>query len=96
LTSRSINNSNYRYSYTGANTTTNYCPNGLNQYAAVGTSSCPSAGTSYSYDDRAHTYGYDLDNKLTCVGSSCATMSLGYDPTGWLQTECGLHRAICL
>jgi hypothetical protein len=93
LTSRSISNSNYRYGI-GSMATTTYCPNRLNQYATVDTSggSCPGS-TNMSYDDRGNlsndgsrSFGYDLDNKLTCVGSSCAAMSLGYDPMGRLQT----------
>jgi RHS repeat-associated protein len=93
LAQRSINNSNYRYQNT-TNSTTNYCANGLNQYATVGGSSgsC-SGGTSYTYDargnltsDGSRSLGYDYDNELTCVGSSCATMSLAYDPAGRLRT----------
>ena len=54
MTQRSISNSSYRYQNT-TNATTNYCPNGLNQYATVGGSggSC-SGGTSYSYDARGN------------------------------------------
>jgi RHS repeat-associated protein len=93
LTSRSINNSNYRYSYTSSNVTTPYCPNGLNQYATVGGSggSC-SGGQTFTYDDRGNltddgprSFSYDLDNKLSAVSGS-ASMTLGYDPTGRLQT----------
>ncbi len=93
MSQRAINNSSYRYQNT-ANATTNYCPNGLNQYATVGGSSgsC-SGGQTYSYDargnltsDGSRSFGYDYDNELTCVGSSCATMSLSYDPAGRLHS----------
>lgn len=83
LSDRSISNSAYRYSV-GASATTNYSPNGLNQYATVG-------GTTYSYDargnltsDGSRNFSYDNGNELTGVSGS-ATMTLAYDPAGRLR-----------
>jgi RHS repeat-associated protein len=85
LHERTISNSSYVFG-TSANTT-NYSPNGLNQYTAVG-------GLPFSYDgrgnltsDNSRSMAYDLENHLTSVSGS-ASMTLAYDPKGRLhQTD---------
>jgi RHS repeat-associated protein len=75
---------NDAYAFTDfANATTNYSPNGLNQYASVG-------GTSFTYDlngnltaDGLTSYTYDSENRLlTATGTHSATLT--YDPLGRL------------
>ncbi len=89
VSQRSITSSSAGYKYGVTSSGTNYCPNGLNQYATVGgTGSGCSGGTIYTYDDRGNltsdgsrSFSYDLANQLTGAGST----SIIYDPLGRLQ-----------
>ena len=79
--------SNDTYDYPGyVHGTTNYTPNGLNQYASV-------AGNSFAYDLNGNLktdpttqtgYSYDVENRLTNVSGSSHTATLTYDPLGRL------------
>ncbi|MES1158348.1 MAG: RHS repeat-associated core domain-containing protein [Terricaulis silvestris] len=79
------NRNNDSYAFTGfVNGTTNYVPNGLNQYASV-------AAVGFTYDpngnltsDGANTYAYDVENRLISV-SGAHSATLTYDPLGRLS-----------
>jgi RHS repeat-associated protein len=66
----------------GANSSTSYTPNNLNQYASV-------ASVSYSYDskgnltsDGSSTYSYDAENRLLTAAVSGTTTTYAYDGLG--------------
>lgn len=81
--------SNSEYDPLSNSATQSYTPNGLNQYASVGS-------VSFAWDTRANltsdgstTYAYDLENRLTGA-SGTHNASLSYDPAGRLyQTTSG-------
>lgn len=90
VSQRTISNTNYQYGVTASGT--NYCPNGLNQYATVGgTAPGCSGGTGYSYDGRgnltsdgARSFTYNLANQLTDATTGSGSTAITYDPLGRL------------
>ena len=76
-----IGNAAYQYAST-ATATTNYTPNGLNQYATVASQAIVYDANGNLTNDGKYTYTYDPENRLTAAVMTGMSSSYLYDPAG--------------
>ena len=76
-----IGNAAYQYAST-ATATTAYAPNGLNQYATVGSQAIVYDANGNLTNDGKYTYTYDPENRLITAAMTGMSASYLYDPDG--------------
>ena len=76
-----IGNAAYQYAST-ASATTNYTPDGLNQYATVASQAIVYDANGNLTNDGKYTYTYDPENRLTAAVMTGMSASYLYDPAG--------------